>query len=806
MIVSLSAYLSYEMMRNLVLESLKQAALVEVQKGVDEIDEWLAERKTEIETIANTPTFRTMDWSIVGPYLKGEAKRLENYYQIAMVQPDGSYFTTRVNRTNRNLKDRPHIQQALKGRVVVSDPVISRSQGLPVVIVAAPVWQNAIAATEKNTQKIIGVNTGVIDIKQLKKVVENLKYGANSYAFALNSRGVPTVHPNPSLIGTPEKPTPSFLTSKNSDLRRIAEHMVKGKTEIQLAQVNGKEVYVTYIPLHQAQWSIALVIPRHNIENQLRPLDVMVLVIVGLAGITLVGLWQINCFEQNQLKKSKEAADAANRAKSEFLANISHELRTPLNGILGYAQILTRDGTLGVRQKNAVGVITKCGSHLLTLINEILELSKIEARKMELYPHNFHFPAFLQSVTEIFRIRAQQKGIDFTYSPDPQLPLLVYADEKRLRQILINLLGNAIKFTDTGGVNFQVKVLDREPSLPENSQESLTSIISQHQFSTFTIRLAIEDTGLGIASEQLEKIFSPFQRVRDEESRREGTGLGLAISQEIARMMGSQIQVSSQPGKGSVFWLDVKLHSRSQLLSSQINLTRKESYIIGYKGFKRKILVVDDKWENRSVLVNLLTPLGFEMLEARNAQEGLDKARENRPDLIIIDLVMPIMTGFEMLRHLQQSPQLPKIITIASSASVFESDRQKSLDAGADDFLPKPLQADCLLEMLRIHLHLKWIYETQNIVESGCQQQLYLGNKSLSAQVILEIVPPPQKQLVLLYDLAKQGLLHDILEYLEKLDKSDEKLIDFTREVRQLAKQFQVKKIQDFLEQYLAVN
>ncbi|MFW9263039.1 ATP-binding protein [Nostoc sp. CALU 546] len=391
-----------------------------------------------------------------------------------------------------------------------------------------------------------------------------------------------------------------------------------------------------------------------------------------------------------QLAEAKEKADTANLAKSEFLANMSHELRTPLNGILGYAQILQNSEPLTERAKKGVDIIYQCGNHLLNLINDVLDLAKIEAHKLELYPSDVYLPALLEGVAEMMRVRAGQKGIPFTYQPDSNLPIGITVDEKRLRQVLINLLGNAIKFTDEGGVTFRVKTQKLETG-------------------TYQIRFQVEDTGVGISPSGLTKIFQPFEQVGDVKKQGEGTGLGLAISQQIVSLMHSTLNVESQLGKGSTFWFEVELAEAKEWAASL--RTTKQEKITGFQGSKRQVLVIDDRWENRSVLVNLLKPLGFVVTAVSNGREGLDKAKEIHPDLIITDLMMPEMDGYEMLRQLRQIPELKNIPAIASSASVFESNQNESITAGADAFLPKPVEAPALLKLLEKYLSLQWIYE-----------------------------------------------------------------------------------------------
>ena len=438
--------------------------------------------------------------------------------------------------------------------------------------------------------------------------------------------------------------------------------------------------------------------------------------------------------QSQQFGLAKQAADAANRAKSEFLANMSHELRTPLNAILGFTQVMARDLTLSQEQQQHLGIINRSGEHLLELINDILQMSKIEAGRVTLNTSSVDLYRLLDTLKEMLEFKALSKGLKLVFDYTPDVPQYVRTDEGKLREILTNLLGNAIKFTQVGCVKLRVR---RERG--ERGQGRLINVNSSSPLSPpsllfpYSLFFEVEDAGPGIAPEEMDKLFTMFGQTEAGRKSHEGTGLGLAISQKFVQLMGGNISVSSTVGKGTTFFFDIQI-ALAEAPEVQVSQETRKVMGLAPDQPKYRILVVEDCPDNRLLSVKLLTSAGFSVREAENGQDAIKLWSSYSPHLILMDMRMPVMDGYDATNQIKAHPHGQATVIIALTASAFEENRSIVLSAGCDDFIRKPLREEVLWEKLAQYLGVRYLYEESTIEDDRQGNLFHQGTQGKSIE------------------------------------------------------------------------
>ena len=557
-----------------------------------------------------------------------------------------------------------------------------------------------------------------VDISEIKKVQEQLSQTYNT--LQENEQQLQAILDNTASIIFVKDIEGSYLLVNKQYLTlfNLVESQVIGKNDCDLfdkkladeLRANDKQVLISKTALEfeetvpvKGELFTYLSIKAPLLDNDG--------VVYGVCGISsdISNLLQANIKLEQQSQElilAKQIAETANHAKSEFLARMTHELRTPLNAILGFTQILHRQRNLQNQQKQYLETILRSSQHLLALINDILDISKIEAGMAELHITSFDLYSLLDGIESMLYLKAKSKGIQLTFELNPQVPQYIQTDENKLRQVLINVLGNAIKFTDSGSVKLRLQVSSMQQELEDDSAPHC---------SILHLYFDVVDTGKGISDKELEHIFDAFVQSNPTYQVEDGTGLGLAICQRFVQLMGGNINIESNLQQGTT----VKFNILTGLADAlKVNQSLPKGQVIGLVENQPEfsILIVEDNWDNRQLLIQILSPIGFRLIEANNGQEAIDLWERYQPNLILMDMRMPVMDGYQATKIIRQKENEKHTPIIALTATAFNENRKLILKMGCDDFIPKPLQEEVLLEKIAAYTGAKYIYEFDQII------------------------------------------------------------------------------------------
>ncbi|MDJ0533685.1 MAG: ATP-binding protein [Xenococcaceae cyanobacterium MO_207.B15] len=708
----------------------------------ESVSRWEESNLLALVTLSEQPDIMVMNPEEQIPVLATVASNYQHIYLAITVDQNGKIVARSDNKEPGGYSgDRYWFQKPMEGEEITRQVLISRTIKQPALCFSTAIRQNTLT--------ISGVLAICSDLEALTQQVGQLKLGQTGYTFIVDESGTVLAHPNKEYLSGQElkdlsnyPPVKHFLSNNDDgDIFSFKDDATVDWISYHVRLSNGWGVIavqeqaeffsserefenlaffiagVAVISVSLVTWILAnrLIAPISSLTNaasaiangefdgkiNLKSQDELGILAYSFNQMKGEIKSLVNNLEQRieertyELKKAKEAAEkssaialAANHSKDRFIANISHELRTPLHSIIGYNRLVQKDKTLNSNHSENLKIVEKSSVHLLSLINDLLDTSQVQLKQITLYPSDLELASFLDEVIDLVSMSAKTKNIALKKEYN-NLPLGIQIDEKRLRQILLNLLSNSIKFTNGGEVTLKVSATS-----PGNLDKAINT--NNNYLSQQKLCFEVIDTGVGMTEKDIKKIFQPFEQVGDLQSRSGGAGLGLAISSELVNLMGGKLQVKSQLGVGSTFWFDlvvpvlVKLKQiKPEILTTQIRTN---------KGTKPKILVVDDKEVNRNLLVEILQPKGLEVFTANNGEQMLQIAGSVLPDLILLDLFMPVKTGFTSIKEIRQDPQLKNIPIIVVTASSITKETSAYLDCEA--VLHKPIDEQKLFTLL----------------------------------------------------------------------------------------------------------